>query len=443
MPEEQERSEHSEVESISHQEAAEYLDIDERYTPVPEVDATGHLGKVSDPFIEMKYPLNRDNGLDEGVIDGASRWQAVQRPDGSGVVRSSSGGVLYGIRLADGTIIGNEGTNFWFPYHSEYHQRRPDDSGEVDVYDYDWFIQFPFRFVGEVLTEFTDLDMASEDSMLRLGSGEDTFVEGPDFMRGVIGADLLEDDDERGVLLEHKNGVQVYVGWDSTAWDDYEMFGFVPFDGENGVRAPSAEDALDLLRPNEAAAASDSRVERQGEWFLIPTDDEPGGTIQTPGVSSKEWRYVVPGVGTFETRHEAIGEAATVQHPLALESVRAEREYPCGSPLDNHIPRDWKTAVDDDTFVGRFFKYKGGHSGFDAHSTPQDVVDYIFEREDQYDDEMEVYDDIREMAEGIYVRGTLRHRDNEHEMSRAEEWRKATTHDWDVMTQDGQTYHME
>lgn len=415
-----------------------------RYEIITEVDAAGNLGKMVDPWIDMVYPLNRGNGLDEGVIDNPGPWQARHYPDGSGVVESSKGGNLYGVRTADGMIIGNEAAHLWFPYQSEYRQETEQEGYEVDVYDYDWFVQIPFRFVGETLTEFTDLDTADEDSLLRRGSAEETFVEGPEFMRGVVGADKLDDPEERGVLLTHKTGVQVYVGRDSTSWDDFELFGFVPFDGENGVPAPSAEDALDLLRPNEAAVADESAVERQGEWFLVPTEDDPEGTIQKPGVASKEWRYGTDRVGRFETRHDAIGAVAKEAGARWIDLVEPERVYPSGSPLDNHLPRDWKTGVDDDTFASRVWRYSGGVWDIDLFpSAPQDVLDYIFENEGEFNDPQEVYADIREMAEGIYVRGTLRHRDNEHGMVQADDWRRATTHEWDVMTQDGETYHLE
>lgn len=371
--------------------ATERLGIDPRYTVVPEVDASGHLGKVVDPFVDMVYPLNEDSDIPRGVVRNSGRWQAKHRPDGSGVVESSAGTATYGIRTAGGTIVGDVREDFWFPWASDYHQRRPDDSGEVEVYDYDWFIEIPFRFVGEVLTMQTDLDLADEDSALRIGRDEETFVEGPDFMREVVAADILDDDTERGVLLTHDSGVQVYIGYDSTAYGDSEVFGFVPFDGEKGVPAPSASDALDLLRPNRAAAAEESNVERQGEWFLVPTAEEAEGTIQKPGLDAKPYG---------------------------------------GSPLDNHVPRDWRTVVDDDTFVRRFMEAMEDPFGGQVPETPQDCVDLLNEGAVNTIE----YDDLIEMAEGVQVRGTLRHRENEHRMAKAEEWRQATTHDWEVIT---------
>lgn len=423
--------------------ATDLLGIDSRYEVVPDVDSAGHLVKMSDPFIEMQYPLNENNDLPRGVIGHTNRWRAVQRPDGSGVVESSKGTRTYAVRIADGTILGNEETGFWFPYQSDYHQRRPDESGEVDTYDYDWFIQFPYRFVGETLTEFTDLDIGDPDSILRLGTDTDTFVDGDEFMRGVVGGDILDDEDERGVLLTHQSGVQVYVGWDSTSWDTFELFGFVPFDGDDGVPVPSAKDALDLLRPNEAVACRESAISRQGEWFLVPAEDEPEGTIQKPGIGSKDWQFTAPGIGDFDTRHEAIGTVTTEVSPQLIESVRCFKEYTSGSPLDNHIPRDWKPGVADETFVWRFCREFGDQLDVSGVETPQDCVDLLYDHEDEFEDEYDPYETVRSAAAGIYVRGSLRHRNNEHRMAGCEDWRRATTHEFDVMTQDGETYHLE
>ena len=386
-----------------HSAATERLGIDARYTVVPDVDASGDLGALTDPFLDMVYPLNDDTDHARGVIHNSNRWLARHRPDGSGIVESSKGGATYGVRLADGTVIGNAEMNFWFPWHSDYHQRRPDDSGEVDVYDYDWFIQFPYQFLEAVLNEFTDIDSKAEESVLRLGTDAENVADGAKFMRGVVAADILDAPEERGVLLTHDSGTQVYIGWDSTAWDTYEMFGFVPFDGTDGVPAPSAADALDLLRPNEAAAAPDTNVTRQGEYFLVPAEEAAAGTIQQPGV--------------------------------------AERPYG-GSPLDSHIPRDWRPVVDDDTFIRRFMRAANDPFAGPVPETPQDCVDLL--ADGTVDPETDVtYAEVREMADGVQVRGTLRHRANEHEMVNVSEWRRATTHEWDVMTQDGQRYHME
>lgn len=420
---------------------AEELGIDPRYEIISDVHALGGLQNVIDPFVDMQYPLNRDNDLPEGVIDNSNRWRAVHHPDGSGVVKSGRGSTIYGIRTADGTIVGNVTEGMWFPYRSDYHKRREDNSGEVEFYDdYDWFIELPFPFVGNTLTMQTDLDIGDPESALRIGTDSETFVDGPAFMQQVVGADILEDDDERGVLLTHTSGVQVYVGWDSTAHRGTEMFSFVPFDGEDGVPAPSAADALDLLRPNRAAAADQSCVERQGEWFLVPTVEDAEGSVQKPGVGEKSWRYSSSHLDReFDTRHEAIGEATLREGVGSIESVRSERKYASGSPLESHVPRDWRASVDDETFIGRFRgAFPELFTDGEEVSSPQDCLDLLWEREgDLAIPEDEMYERVRsDVAEGIQVRGTVRHRENDHEMAAVDEWRAATTHDWEALTLD-------
>lgn len=416
------------------------LGIDPRYTVVPEHDPTGHLGKVVDPFVDMVYPANERTDDPAGVINHGHRWVVRQRPDGSGILEAGEGGTLYGIRTAGGAVVANEwDTSMWFPYKSYYH-KRPEErlDGPMD-YDYDWFFMFPFAFAGSVLTELTDIDHHREDTVLSLGTDEDSWVEGELWMRGVTAADILDSDDEYGVLLTHKTGVQVYIGYDSTAHRGHEMFGFVPFDGKRGVPAPSASDALDLLRPNRAAAGG-SNVTRQGEWFLVPDDEEADGTIQKPGVGEKEWRYTSPRLdGRFETRHEAIGEAATQLGAWATETVEAERIYAGGSPLGNHVPRDWRAMVDDETFVGRFQRaFPELFTGGEEVESPQDCLDLLWEREDDIVvDTDTIYERVRnDVAGGVQVRGTIRHRENEHEMAAVDSWSRATTHEWDVVTVD-------
>lgn len=377
---------------------AEELGIDPRYTVVDSLDATGGLDKVVDPFVNMVYPRNQGEDDPSGVINNSNRWVARQRPDGSGIVESGAGTRVYGIRTAGGVVLGNTFEGIWFPYGSEYYEEPVEGRPGGQRYDYDWFIEVPYLFIGNVLAEQTDLDNVPDDSALALGSPEDTLSDGDDFMRGVVSADILDDDEERGVLISHTSGIQVYVGWDSTAHRGEEMFGFVPFDGDSGVPVPSARDALSLLRPNRAAAAGDDGAVRQGEWFLVPTTDDADGTIQKPGVSSRPYG---------------------------------------GSPLDNHVPRDWRTSVDDQTFVERFSRRTISTADAADIDTPQDCVDFIHAHGGVVNGVG--YSEVREMAEGVQVRGTVRHRESDHEMVSTDGWCAATTHDWEVMTVDDST----
>lgn len=396
------------------------LDVDVRYEACGPIDPSSGSGVV-DPWLRMQYPLEERGADEDGVIETAVNYRAEQHDDGSGVLMSHGGGAVYAVRLPDGTVIGNESRDMMWPYGSEM-------EGEVD------YVDVPFNFVGGVLQEQTNIHTPEEGSLLDLGTrdGENT-VEGRIWMRGVVDADILPDDhEESGVLLTHDSGTQVYVGWDSTSHTtgQNDLFGFVPFDGETGVRVPSATDALDLLKPHDAVARES--VTRQGEWFAVDVDEEPVGSVQKPGVSEKDWRYSSPFTETdFDTRHEAVGAVTLEFDAGAISSVDAERTYTGGSPLESHVPRDYALGTDAETFLERVHEELDDLPS-DAGSV-QEVFDWLYET----DAEPRVYERARELADGVYVRGTLRHRDNEHYVENAgEDWRRAVTHDWDVMTAD-------
>jgi hypothetical protein len=372
-----------------------------RYEPTGEIEAKSG-SDVVDPWIRGKYPITDAEGTEDGVIRTSVNFYAKQHDDGSGVFMSPRGSAVYAIRTRDGTVLGNESRGLMWPWGAESEE-------EVEEYE-----NIPFRFVGQVVTEQSDLHTVDEGSALGRGLDDgETMVEGNDFMQEVVDADILNDDhDEQGVLLTHESSLQVYIGWDSTAYPNNDLFGFVPFDGENGTPVPSAEDALDLLKPYEAAAREDHDVKRQGEWFLVRTGEEPEGTIQKPGVSSRPYG---------------------------------------GSPMESHVPRDWATGVPDDVFLERVESHDEVDREFDS---PQDVFNWVEEHRipdtteewipadeapwnDEIGDLTHLFEELRELADGIFVRGSFRHRDNEHYMEKVEDWHRAETHEWEVITTDG------
>lgn len=356
-----------------------------RYEACDPIEA-GCGSDVVDPWVRGKYPVSDDPDVEDGVIRTKVNYYAVQHDDGSGVVMTPAGGAVYAVRLADGTILGNESRGLMWPYGSE-----TEDEAEA-------YAEIPFRFVGDVVAEQTRREVTDEGRTL---------------MRSLRGADILDDHhDEEGVLLTHESGLQVYVGWDSTSYENSDLFGFVPFDGEDGVPVPSAGDALDLLKPHEAVARKGGEVTRQGEWFLVDTGEEPEGSIQKPGVSARPYG---------------------------------------GSPLESHVPRDWATGVEDGVFLERA---RGAFDDLPVDvETPQGVFDWLHaEDPDPEDGEFDfltseqealseeidaMYETARELADGIYVRGSFRHRDGEHYMETVDGWRRAETHEWDVITTDG------
>lgn len=348
---------------------------DPRYEPTDAVGAES-AGDVVDAWLRGLYPLGDD---EDGVIRTEINYYAAQHDDGSGVFMSPRGTAVYAVRLADGTVIGNESRGTMWPW----------DATTQDVPSA--YAEVPFRFVGHVATEQSDLNTVDPDSILARGLDDDeTLVEGDDFMRELADADVLDADHaEEGVLLTHESGVQVYIGWDSTAYPDNDLFGFVPFDGTEGTPVPSAADALDLLKPFAAAAREDDMVTRQGEWFLVPTDDHPGSGPCKPGVGSRPYG---------------------------------------GSPLESHVPREYALGVSAGTFLQRV------HEAFDV---PADIrnVQPFFDWLHAQDAASELFEEARDLAEGVYVRGTVRHRGNEHYLANVgEEWHRAVTHDREVMT---------
>lgn len=377
---------------------AERLGLHPDYTPVV-LDPVDGYGPLVDAWVTMQYPLNVSDrfGADHGIIECGNWRHAKQHPDGSGVYRSGpSGGQLVAYRTTGQVVIWNNYHGDPWPHTSEAHGA---PAAEFEV---------PFQFIGEVLTLQTELDMHDEDSILARGRPDgETWVDGELWMRGVVSADVLEGDEE-GVLLEHANGSQVYVGLDSTA-HDYPMFGFVPFDGEHGIKVPTARDALDLLRPDEALATE----MRQGEWFFVDAEEthhEAKGTIQKPGVG---------------------------QRPFG------------GSPLDSHIPRDWKPRCHDMEFVRRVVEELADrHDLLDESDRPTSHLEYDdFEAMGVYwqDSPQDIFDKIeagtidlsfdraRELAGGVFVRGTVRHRENEHRITKLEGWHQPTTHGREVL----------
>lgn len=363
-------------------------DVDPRYDIVDTITVDDAAGLV-DAWARYRYPTNEHTDLESGVIamDG---WSVVgqQHADGSGIIHAPERLDVFALRSPEGIVITNDDRSLMWPDDS-------DAADEVDSHG------FSFEFVGDVIEEQTDLDTDRDGRpwLDELTVAPDTTrVDGEDVMRDVVAVDVLPPDHpDDGVLLTHRTGVQVYIGHDSTWWDDNDVFGFVL---EQEYRAPSASDTISLLKPTDVAAAEQDGkdVRRQGEWYLVPADEVPAGTIQRPGVGSRPYG---------------------------------------GSPLGSHVPREWATGVPDDEFVAKF------HDEIDANvtaETPQAVVEALGSWSVR---RQTSFADLREMAGGIYVRGSLRHRDREHEMETVDGWHRARTHDRDVLTIDTTTNRVQ
>lgn len=208
------------------------------------------------------------------------------------------------------------------------------------------------------------------------------------------------DDVDLAALFVLPDESLVFVGSDPTAKDARPLFGFViePF---APIPAPTtAQEALDLLRPEEIRAAFETGEEpaRQGEWWLLPTSQVPLEVPYRPGVNSRPYGP---------------------------------------SPLGNHVPREWGMTASADEFMS------GVRDLVDelpsSIETPPEVIEWVHRqhRRRPVPDHAPAWDEIQSIAGEILVRGTLRHREDDHYVENlGEQWHRAETHDMDVYTAD-------
>lgn len=231
----------------------------------------------------------------------------------------------------------------------------------------------------------------------------DTFWDLDDFR--VVECNNARSEGGLELLLVARDGTRVFVGEDATARDSNGLFGYVIGPDDRLPLVRTAREALDLLKPAQASAAEMEGATplRQGEWFLVPTDEEPVSPVYSGGVSRRPFG---------------------------------------GSPLENHVPTEWGIGVPEDEFMAWFERECPELA--DHVETPAEAFQRIWRgHEIASIEDVELLTDLpdaealREFAEPIYVRGTLRHRDNDHYMeSIGDGWRLAVTHDVDVFTMD-------
>lgn len=222
-----------------------------------------------------------------------------------------------------------------------------------------------------------------------------------DELRVVDDLDVDETDDvDEAVLFALPDESLLFLGADPTAKDTTPLFAFIvePF---APIPAPtSAQDALDLLRPGQVRDAfqEGDEPDRQGEWWLLPTRKVPIGETFEPGVNSRPFG---------------------------------------ASPLANHVPREWGMTVSTTEFMDGVRDRVDELP--DSIITPPEVVEWTHRQHQrvptpEYAPE---WGEIQDLAGEILVRGTLRHRDDEHFVeSLGETWHVAETHDMDVYTAD-------
>jgi len=242
-----------------------------------------------------------------------------------------------------------------------------------------------------------------EERFLR-ALGEDVLeVEGDTLVQEVRVLDELAvdetDDLDLGALLVAPDETLLFLGSDPTAKDTSPLW-CLPIRRHKPIPAPeSAERAVDLLRPADVQEAfADDDPTRQGEWFLLETELLPVSSTFKPGVQSRPFG---PG------------------------------------PLDNHVPREYGFTVTDSEFLEAFEEIAPALPST-IDSVPE-VMEW-FTRQDRKPFEIDgvpTWSELQECAGDILIRGTLRHRDDDHFVENVgENWHRALTHDMDVFTAD-------
>lgn len=355
------------------------------YDPVDHVDADSTDDAV-EAWVEGKYPTETDGRIQ---IEG-DHHVFVQQPNGIGFVDHGGENGPCALRIRGERALVNQSHNSDICDVRRIH-------GEIERAlrrsEIAW-IPTPFEFYFDVM-DFA-LEDPDPDTFFRNLTEVDVYEVDRDAVRNG------ETTDSDGMLFVCRElGQRVFIGRDWTATSrGSQVFGFVP---EEDTPVPSARDAVELLKPDEVAAAQaeGKNVRRQGEWFLVEMTDKPHGTIQKPGMGSRPYG---------------------------------------ASPLDSHIPTEWSTLVRDELFLDRFGQvaaYRPDLADVDPE-TPQDAVEAIREHlidNDDYDG-YGWFEMLTMMAGAVCVRGSFRHRRNEHFSEHVEDWHRAYTHDYDVLVAD-------
>lgn len=218
------------------------------------------------------------------------------------------------------------------------------------------------------------------------------------------------EDIDDGLLVAFPDESLLFLGKDPTAKDAMPWYGFT-IEPMEPIPAPeSAGDALDLLKPPSVqnVIQEDAWIpNRHGEWWLLPTNLMPIGGTFSPGVKS------------------------TPYGP---------------SPLGNHVPREWGMTTKPSDFMDRFRAHV--ESAPDSIQTPPEAIDWTWRqtKKGTPPEDAPSWAQIREWAETILVKGTIRHRDDDHFVENCGEvWHKAETHNVEVYTADalGEDVHLD
>lgn len=217
-------------------------------------------------------------------------------------------------------------------------------------------------------------------------------------------------DIDDGLLVAYPDESLMFIGKDPTAKDTIGWYAFTvePFEP---VPAPdSAKEALDLLKPadvKDTIAQEDWIPNRHGEWWLLPSQRVPNGTIHKPGVQSKPYGP---------------------------------------SPLGNHVPTEYAFTTADDVFMESFRNHSKRVPS--TVQTVPEALEWTARQlsKDPIPDFAPQWPEIREWAGDVLVRKTIRHRDDDHFVENVGDvWHRAVTHRIEVYTSDeiGEGVHLD
>lgn len=210
--------------------------------------------------------------------------------------------------------------------------------------------------------------------------------------------DVVESDQGLQFLVGYPDGTQILVGRDETSKDS-GLFSIVL---EDDPAVKTVADALETLKPEPVKAAEraeDVRVRRQGEWWFVESDEDPAFSVSGE-LGMKPYGY---------------------------------------SPMDTHVAREYGFGLEHDELLRELSLYVSDGECDQVFDSVPRCFDSIRNRDIVWEGEWGGrfpefdWDRIVSICEGIYARGTVRHRDREHYMlSLGDNWHQAFTHDTTV-----------
>lgn len=218
-------------------------------------------------------------------------------------------------------------------------------------------------------------------------------------------------DIDDGLLVAFPDESVLFLGEDPTTYDAMPWYGFTVEPMAPVPRPETASDALDLLRPPDVQAETDAGwfPNRHGEWWLLPTQKVPLSDRYQPGVASQPYGP---------------------------------------SPLGNHVPQTYAFTEPADAIVAAFHEHTASAPA-SIDSVPE-LLQWTWRQQQKHPDvqppDVPEWADIRAWGGEVLVRGSIRHRENDHYVEQlGDRWFRALTHRMEVYTADalGEGVHLD